>query len=597
MGGIRLEQLAAKAPAGDNFQQWQRVAAALEQGRMPPKGMPQPGDPERAQVAAWIRTGLNAYVKQHDGEPGRVTVRRLTSGEYGYAVHDLTGLDVDTGIDATGDSVGGEGFTNFGDVQFMQDANLERYLEAAKKIADHAVIGSGPLEFFVDPGKTGYELSAATRIKNIYAEHGFRTVSGEGGISFGLEKYGKVFYATWLYQHRATLGEPNTTLKEIAAREGVSTRFAKHVWTVMHTPTLGYPSSEMVTRWRKLPAPSADSKASLAAARAGCDELQKFVTTWPLWLFARGDVAAAGAGDESPLIINDKSLTVQATHHFTFNRGGRSGAAAAATGRGPATAGPAKIFLNVVTVNPDAAGKSVVLWRNATVAYRKPGAGRGQAVDVTGNGAVKGLPAGPKQSLRSVVSQETAEKLHFGASPDGSAIGPDDFASELSVSFEVPVPAGSVGFELQFDAEVGASRDQVYRIVVTDREDGTSRGIPVRALIGDPQSAGARKFKAGVLELAALLPPNSQSEPTPADKDPIPEPFDITYNVPEHDEFDTRRGELVRVAGQNRLDDRRRREVGDVQDRAGAADGSNRVAQHAVCQTRHHPHIRTESPC
>jgi hypothetical protein len=143
MGGIKLEELAAKTPGGENFQQWQKVAAALEQGRMPPKGMPQPGDAERREVAAWIRSELNAYVKQHDGDPGRVTVRRLTSGEYGYAVHDLTGLDIDTGIDAASDSVGGEGFTNFGDVQFMQDSNLEHYLAAAKKIADHAVIGSG----------------------------------------------------------------------------------------------------------------------------------------------------------------------------------------------------------------------------------------------------------------------------------------------------------------------------------------------------------------------------------------------------------------------------------------------------------------------
>ncbi len=537
MGGIRLEQMAAKGPGGENFPQWQRVAAALEQGRMPPKGMPQPSDDQRHQVASWIRSELSVYVKAHDGEPGRVTVRRLTSGEYGYAVRDLTGLDIETGIDASSDSVGGEGFTNFGDVQFMQDANLEYYLAAAKKIADHAVIGSGPIEFFADPGKTGFELSAANRIKNIYAEYGFRTVSGEGGISYGLEKYGKVFFVTWLYRHRAARGEPNATLNEIALREGVSPRFAQHIWTVMHTAALGYPTSDMVARWTKLPAPGADLKAGDAAAREGCNELQKYVTTWPLWLFARGDVAAAGAGDESPLIINDKSLTLKNTHHFTFNRGGRGGG-----GRAPATAGPAKIFLNVVTVNPGASGKSVVLWRNASVAYRKPG-GRGQVIDptdVAGNGSVKGLPTGPRQSLREVVSAETAAKLHFGTSPDGTAIGPDDFASELSVSFEVPVPAGFAGFELQFDAEVGSARDQVYRIVVTDREDGTSRGIPVRALIGDPNSNGARKFKAGVLELAALLPPNSQGEPTPADKDPIPEPFDITYNVPEHDDFDTR---------------------------------------------------------
>ncbi len=258
MGGIRLEQLAGSPPGADNFQQWQRVAAALEQSRMPPKGMPQPAAPERAQAAAWIRGQLNAYVKQHDGEPGRVTVRRLTSGEYAYAVRDLTGLDLDTGIDAASDSVGGEGFTNFGDVQFMQDASLEHYLAAAKKIAAHAVIGSGPIEFFADPGKTGFELSAITRIKKIYEEQGFRTVSGEGGYSYGLEKYNKVFYVTWLYQHRAALGEPNATLEGIAAREGVSARFARHVWTVMHTPGLLYPSSVMVERWRGLPAPGAD---------------------------------------------------------------------------------------------------------------------------------------------------------------------------------------------------------------------------------------------------------------------------------------------------------------------------------------------------
>jgi hypothetical protein len=141
--------------------------------------------------------------------------------------------------------------------------------------------------------------------------------------------------------------------------------------------------------------------------------------------------------------------------------------------------------------------------------------------------------------LRTVVSGETAKRLAFGASPDGTTVGENDFASEPSAWFEVPMPEGASSFELQVDAAVGASRDQVYRITITDREDGTSRGIPVRSLLGDPESAGYRTFKAGVLQMVKLLPPNSQFEPTPADKDPIPEPFDSTYNVPEHDEFDT----------------------------------------------------------
>src|ERR1043166_6465193 len=89
----------------------------------------------------------------------------------------------------------------------------------------------------------------------------------------------------------------------------------------------------------------------------------------------------------------------------------------------------------------------------------------------------------------------------------------------------------------QADAEVAADRDQVFRVIITDREGGSSRGIPVRAIIGDPANAGYQRFEAGVLQLAEILPPNSNGEPTPADKDPPPEPFGTAYHVPAHDAF------------------------------------------------------------
>src|SRR5258707_7417457 len=135
--GINLEQLTASPSFGASFASWQKVQGVLEQGRMPPKVLPQPSDAERQHLVAWIRDGLDAHIRKTAGDPGRVTVRRLTSGEYAYAIHDLTGIDPDLGIDASSDAAGGEGFTNFGDVQFMQDATLERYLGAARKIADH----------------------------------------------------------------------------------------------------------------------------------------------------------------------------------------------------------------------------------------------------------------------------------------------------------------------------------------------------------------------------------------------------------------------------------------------------------------------------
>ena len=538
--GMNLQHLLAQSSVAETFQQWEKVAVALEEKTMPPKMMPQPGDAERAEAVAWIRGELRSYAEKHDGDPGRVTVRRLTSGEYAYTIKDLTGLDVNLGIDSSSDAVGGEGFTNFGDVQFMQDANLERYLAAAKIVANHAVIGAGPLSFFSHPGKSGFELSAVTRIRNIYESYGFRTVSGEGGRPFGLEKYGKVFYVAWRFKYRAALGESNATLKSLASREGITARFAEHIWQVVNKTSLGYPSAEVVARWRKLPAPGADAKAVEAQARAGCEELQKFSVTWPSWLFARGDVAAGGAGDESPLEFSDRTLNVNPVHRFAYVRGG---------GRSGVQTGPAKIYLNLANVNPAMGAEPVVVWKNLTIGFRpmvqRATVAAGESAVVLAAEAEAAanlrrgiLPPGERRKLKDIVSAETAQRLNFGHSPDGKQIGADDFASAGSVMFEVPMPEGApMLLNMQVDAELGDNRDQVVRIVISDRADGGTRGQPTRALIGDMSSAGYKAFRAGVEEYVSLLPPNSHGEPTPADKDPIPDPFDNTYNVPEHDEF------------------------------------------------------------
>ena len=163
----------------------------------------------------------------------------------------------------------------------------------------------------------------------------------------------------------------------------------------------------------------------MAARTRTARRLQKYLTTWPVWLFARGDVAAGGAGDESPLIINDKSLKAEPLHHFTFNRGGRV-AAARRTVAGAARR-PREGLPEVAAVNPRRDREAVVIWRNATIGYRAGGRGprpgklpaarggrserRRQAV----NRALSGdRPA--KSSLRSVVSEETAKRLDFGKS-------------------------------------------------------------------------------------------------------------------------------------------------------------------------------------
>jgi cytochrome c553 len=108
MGGLNLEQLSSHASVGEDYQHWEKVVAALEQKRMPPPMMPQPTDEQRQQAITSIRTKLDDYAQKHAGDPGRVTVRRLTSGEFAYSIHDLTGVEMKF-EDLAADSAGGEG--------------------------------------------------------------------------------------------------------------------------------------------------------------------------------------------------------------------------------------------------------------------------------------------------------------------------------------------------------------------------------------------------------------------------------------------------------------------------------------------------------
>jgi hypothetical protein len=527
----RVERFSIATDADD----WEKIAEMLESGMMPPlDAEEQPTDEERAATAAWIRSSLQAYETTHAGEPGRVTVRRVTSAEYGYAIRDLTGIDVKVGIDTSSDSVGGEGFANFGDVQFVHDESIERYLEAAKLVADHAVIGAGPLEFYSDPGRTGLELSALNRINELYATKGFRVVSGEGGRPFGLERYGKAFYVAWYYKHRAALGDPTATLRGLAAKEGITGRFADHIWAVVNRPNTAYPTRETVNRWRQLPAPVSgdDTSAVLAIARVACDEIQTSLTTWPSWFFARGDLAAGGAGDESPLAFDDETLKAAPTHRFEYAIGVRGG-----RGRGGASsAGRHEVHILFSDVAPGASAKPLIVWRNVRIATRAPGSGRGAP------GAILST-----EPLRSVVAADVVAKLGFGSSPDGTTLSANDFATTGSVSFAIDVPGGSNVIELQADAELGKDRNAVVRVMLSDRADGATpdagkRGFTPsdarqRVILGDPQSAGYKAFRANMAEYVALLPPNSHGEANPADKDPVPPPFDNTYNSPEHDAF------------------------------------------------------------
>jgi mono/diheme cytochrome c family protein len=84
-GGLDLESLLQKATlegVGEGWEDWELVAEAIETGVMPPEDASEmPTDEQREASAAWVRETLSAYEAKYAGQPGPVTVRRLTSAE------------------------------------------------------------------------------------------------------------------------------------------------------------------------------------------------------------------------------------------------------------------------------------------------------------------------------------------------------------------------------------------------------------------------------------------------------------------------------------------------------------------------------------
>ena len=151
----------------------------------------------------------------------------------------------------------------------------------------------------------------------------------------------------------------------------------------------------------------------MAKGRAGCDEIQKLLTTWPSWFFARGDLAAGGAGDESPLAFDDETLKVAPTHRFAYAIAARGG-----RGRGgPSTAGPQTVHLIFNDVAPGASAAPVIVWRNAAHRHahvhrgpRRARGGRRRGGDTLPDVAGPDRCC-PRAPLREMLSPEAAAAL------------------------------------------------------------------------------------------------------------------------------------------------------------------------------------------
>ncbi len=137
-GGVNADKDTTTAAVIKNRSTWENIARNISDNHMPPASAPQPTAAERDRMAGWVEsTFTKADCALHD--PGRITLRRLNREEYNNTVRDLFGIDIRPADSFPSDDVG-YGFDNIGDVLSLSPLLMEKYLNAAEKVAQTAIL-------------------------------------------------------------------------------------------------------------------------------------------------------------------------------------------------------------------------------------------------------------------------------------------------------------------------------------------------------------------------------------------------------------------------------------------------------------------------
>ncbi len=199
------------------------VAERLRLGDMPPKDAPQPTQAERDQLLGWITAALDAEAAARAGDPGPVTLRRLSNTEYDNAIRDLTGVDMrpTRAREFPTDSVGGEGFANVGDAMPVTPGLVERYHQAARDVAARVVLLPRGFRFSPSPDRPDWSEEALKSLRSFHAR--YAGPNGEPPLAAHLA-------ATLKHRDRLTR-DGLSAIAAVAAEEELNATYLAALWT------------------------------------------------------------------------------------------------------------------------------------------------------------------------------------------------------------------------------------------------------------------------------------------------------------------------------------------------------------------------------
>ena len=258
-GELDLERFAKFDDVRHDPRAWIKVVEMLKSGEMPPEDADQPTAEQKKLLSDWAKGYLDAEAKASAGDPGPVVLRRLSNAEYTYTVQDLTGVPLEPAREFPIDGAAGEGFTNTGSALVMSPGLFQKYLDAGKEIAGHAVLVPDGIHFSRYTSQADQTNELLARIQGFYANY---TEDGGGvavdlqGVKFDTNRGGLLPLARYL---SATLGEREAlasgtkTIEAVARERKLSPKYLGLLWKELSAdgPDDGSQLAGLRKRWRE----------------------------------------------------------------------------------------------------------------------------------------------------------------------------------------------------------------------------------------------------------------------------------------------------------------------------------------------------------
>lgn len=255
-GSLDLERFQTVAVVRQDIKRWQQILEMVEGGEMPPADKLQPSAKEKQTLLHWIKQTLKQEAQRRAGDPGFVPLRRLSNTEYDRTIFDLTGIDLHPANAFPADGAAGEGFTNAAEaLTDISPTLLAKYLQAAKEIADHAVLVHDGFRFSVGKTRRDWTDENTRLLRQFYAQH----APPDGKLN--LEPY---LLAT--IRHREAVQTGRRTLQEVAQLEQLNAKYLTLLWHALQDRSDAMPLHEIRSRWQK--ATMADAPQFIAEIKA-----------------------------------------------------------------------------------------------------------------------------------------------------------------------------------------------------------------------------------------------------------------------------------------------------------------------------------------